>query len=108
MRRALEEPYDIFTRFIETLTHSAAMYNLLELGALQELPADGSSVKAADIAAAVRVDVSAVTRSFRLILVNGMATETAPDEYAHNHLSRAFAPEALGGGFICVMEMMRA
>lgn len=108
VRRTLEEPYDIVTRLLENMACSAALYTLLGIGALQKLPADGSSVKAADLATATNVDVSAVTRAFRLVIVNGIAAETAPDEYAHNLLSRVFQPEALGAFFLVTMDFMRS
>lgn len=106
--RALEEPYDITSRFLENLTCSAALANLICIGALQKLPVDGSSISAVDLATAANVDISAITRSFRLLLVNGIAVETAPDTYAHNALSRAFVPEALGGVVVTTIDLMRS
>lgn len=108
VRRALEDPFDIMTRLAENLSCAGALYTLNGIGALKMLPVDGGPLRATDVAAAANVDISAVTRSFRLAVVNGIINETAPDVYAHNALSRAFMPEALGGFFIIVMDFMRS
>jgi hypothetical protein len=42
VRMALEEPYDITTRLLENMSVSAALYTLLDIGALQKLPAMGT------------------------------------------------------------------
>lgn len=107
VRTALEQPYDITTRLLENMSVSAALYTLLGIGALQKLPADGSSISAQQLAEAVNVDVSAITRAVRVIAANGIVVETAPDEYAHNMLSRVYQPEALGGFFLVCMDFMK-
>jgi hypothetical protein len=107
VRMALEEPYDITTRLLENMSVSAALYTLLDIGALQKLPADGNSISAVDLAGAVNVDVSAITRMMRVIISNGIAIETAPDEYMHNVLSQVYQPQALGAFFLVCMDFMK-
>jgi hypothetical protein len=108
VRSELEEPYDVVTRVFEGLTVSGAMNMLLGIGALQKLPSDGTSVKAVDLAAAVNVDVTAITRAMRVIIVQGIAAETGPDEYTHNSLSLSFMSEAGGAFFLLCMNMSKS
>ncbi|KAN0108916.1 S-adenosyl-L-methionine-dependent methyltransferase [Hyaloscypha variabilis] len=108
VRIALEEPYDIITRWLEAMSTASALFLLIQTGSLQRLPVDGSSISAKELAKAANVDVSAITRAFRVILVNGIATETAPDEYAHNVLSQVLQPEALGAFFLICMDTQKA
>lgn len=108
VRTAIEEPYDIITRWLEAMAATSALFLLIQTGSLQRLPADGSSISAIELAKAANVDLSAITRAFRVILVNGIATETAPDEYAHNLLSRVLQPEALGAFFLICMDTQKA
>lgn len=108
VQRALEEPFDVVTRMVETMSCGGALYTLHGIGAFKMLPEDGGSLKAADVAAAANVDVSVVTRSFRLAVVNGIMNQTAPDEFAHNDLSRALMPMALGGYFLIIMDFVRS
>lgn len=107
VRRTLEEPVDVVNRLVENMSCTGALHTLLGTGALQMLPADGGPLRAADVAAATNIDVSAVTRSFRLAVVNGIVVETAPDVYAHNALSRAFLPEGIGAFFLNCMDFIR-
>ncbi|KAE9379800.1 S-adenosyl-L-methionine-dependent methyltransferase [Stipitochalara longipes BDJ] len=108
VRMALEEPYDIITRWLEAMAASSALLLLIKTGSLQRLPADGSSISAKELAKAANIDLSAITRAFRVILVNGIATETAPDEYTHNLLSQVLQPEALGSFFLICMDTQKA
>lgn len=108
VRAELEEPYDVVTRLFEHLTVSGALNMLIRIGAMHKLPNDGMSVKAVDLAAAVNVDVTAIHRAMRVILVHGIATETGPDEYTHNQLSLALLPEAAGAFFLLCMDLSKA
>ncbi|KFA71600.1 hypothetical protein S40288_03665 [Stachybotrys chartarum IBT 40288] len=106
VRTALEGPYDTATRWLECLSITGALYLLIRLKALQKLPAEGS-ISAQTLADQCNVDVSAINRAMRVLLVNGVAVETAPDEYAHNDLSLALQPEGLGQ-FLCIsVDFMR-
>lgn len=110
VQRALEEPYDTVTRLVETMSFASALHTLLGIGALQQLPSSppGASASARDLAAAANVDVSVVERAFRLVLVNGVGAQTAPNAYAHNALSRALLPDAFGAFFLVMMDFVRA
>lgn len=101
VRTALEEPYDKATKWLENMTLASAMYVLIRINALQKLPADGTSITAAALAGQCNVDESVITRAMRVLIAGGIAVDVAPDEYAHNMLSRVFQPEALGS-FVCV------
>ena len=105
---ALEEPYDIITRWLEAMAAASARFLLIQTGSLQRLPADGSSISAKELAKAANVDISAITRAFRVILPDGIATETSPDKYAHNLLSQVLQPEALGAFFLICMDTQKA
>jgi hypothetical protein len=105
---ALEEPFDIITRWLEAMATASTLFLLIHPGSLQRLPADGSSISAKELANAANVDLSAITRAFRIILVNGIATKTAPDKYAHNLLSQVLQPEALGSFFLICMNTQKA
>lgn len=108
VRAELEQPYDVITRFYEHLTVAGALNMLLRIGALHKLPTDGTSIKAVDLAAAVNIDVTAIHRAMRVILVQGIATETGPDEYTHNQLSLALLPENAGSFFLLCMDLSKA
>ncbi|KAH8755970.1 S-adenosyl-L-methionine-dependent methyltransferase [Hyaloscypha sp. PMI_1271] len=108
VRMALEEPYDIITRWLEAMAAASARFLLIQTGSLQRLPADGSSISAKELAKAANVDISAITRAFRVILPDGIATETSPDKYAHNLLSQVLQPEALGAFFLICMDTQKA
>ena len=81
---------------------------LIRIGAMHKLPSDGTSIKAADLAVAVNVDVTAIHRAMRVIVVQGIATETGPDEYTHNQLSLSLLPEAAGAFFLLCMDLSKA
>ena len=108
VRAELEQPYDVVTRMFENLTVCGSLNMLLRIGAMHKLPSDGTSIKAADLAAAVNVDVTAIHRAMRVILVQGIATETASNEYTHNQLSLALLPEAAGAFFLLCMDLSKA
>ncbi|KAH9218553.1 S-adenosyl-L-methionine-dependent methyltransferase [Leptodontidium sp. 2 PMI_412] len=106
VRAQLEEPYDTVTRWAESIAVTAALSTLTQIGAFGKLPMEGS-ISAKDLAAVVNVDVSVITRAMRVILVNGIATETAPDEYQQNMLSMVLQPQALGAFFSLCMDFNR-
>jgi hypothetical protein len=105
IRTEIEEPFDTVNRLLEELAVTGALYMLICIGALEKLPSDGSSISAANLAAAVGVDVSAITRSMRVLANKSFAVETVPDEYAHNALSRVCRPDALGALFLLSMDL---
>ncbi|PVH77849.1 S-adenosyl-L-methionine-dependent methyltransferase [Cadophora sp. DSE1049] len=106
VRAQLEEPYDTVTRWAESMAVTAALSTLTQIGAFGRLPLEGS-ISAKDLAADVNVDVSVITRAMRVILVNGIGTETAPDEYQQNMLSMVLQPQALGAFFSLCMDFTR-
>lgn len=109
VRAEIEEPYDFAARLLEELTLTGALYTLSRLGVLDKIPTDGSSISAAALAAATNVDASAITRSMRVLLVKGIAFETAPDEYTHNTLSKAcLAKESDGALFLLSMDLSKS
>jgi hypothetical protein len=107
IRTALETPFDLVQRLSGNFAIGAAIYNLLSIGALQSLPIDGSSITAADLAAASSVNVSAITRMMRLLVVIGITNETAPDVYSHNSLSRNFLPKTMGAFHIISTSLVK-
>lgn len=106
IRLALEEPYDVVTRWLENMAVASALYTLIQIGAFEKLPANGS-ISAQSLATDVKVDTSVITRTMRVILANGIAVETAPDEYAHNTLSMVLQPQGLGSFFLVCMEFQK-
>jgi hypothetical protein len=108
VRAELEQPYDVVTRLYEHLSVCGALNMLLRIGAMHKLPSDGTSIKAADLATAVNVDVTAIHRAMRVIIVQGIASETGPDEYTHNQLSQALLPEAAGAFFLLCMDLSKS
>lgn len=99
-RAALEEPYDIGTRWLENMSEASALFLLLRIGAFERVPTE-RSIAATSLASACNVDVSVITRAMRILVARGIFTETNDDEYKHSSTSRAFSPEGLGG-FVCV------
>ncbi|KAK0122092.1 hypothetical protein ONS95_010354 [Cadophora gregata] len=106
VRTQLEEPYDTVTRWAESIAVTAALSTLTQIGAFGRLPLEGS-ISAEDLATAVKVDISVITRAMRMILVNGIGTETAPDVYQQNMLSMILQPQALGAFFSLCMDFNR-
>lgn len=103
VRTALATPYDVIDKWQEVLCTAGSMYTLISTGAITVIPNEGS-ITAAELAAALRMDVSAVQRLMRVAVVAGFFTETAPDTYAHNALSQAFQVDALGCFFLICMD----
>lgn len=100
VRHALEQPYDTVTRWLENMSVAGALYILIRIKALEKIPLTGS-ISAAELAQNCNADVSIITRAMRVLVADGIAIETGPDEYANNDLSLALQPTALGG-FACV------
>ncbi|KAK5662736.1 hypothetical protein OQA88_6143 [Cercophora sp. LCS_1] len=96
---ALEQPYDIVTKFVEYTSTTGALYTLYHLGAWDKIPV-GSIITASELASALNIDISAVQRLLRVAAVSGFFSEPEPDTYTHNELSLIFGPQALGGVFL--------
>ncbi|SPJ89661.1 related to O-methyltransferase B [Fusarium torulosum] len=103
----LEEPFDVATRWLETISTTSALHVLIRIKAFEKLPAQGS-IAASDIASECYVDVSIITRTMRILIANGIANETQKDEYSHNALSRAFLPTEYGSMTCMFVEFSRA
>jgi len=78
VRMALKEPYDIITRWLEAMAAASALFLLIQTGSLQRLPADGSSISAKELAKAANVDISAITRAFRVVLGTALPMRLHP------------------------------
>ncbi|OBT79870.1 hypothetical protein VF21_01571 [Pseudogymnoascus sp. 05NY08] len=105
IRTQLEEPFDSVNRLLEELALTGALYMAVEVGILDKLPTDGSSVSAASLAEAANVDISAITRCMRVLANKSFVVETAADEYAHNALSHVCRPDGLGALFLLSMDL---
>ncbi|KAK3377872.1 hypothetical protein B0H63DRAFT_502416 [Podospora didyma] len=103
VRAALEQPFNVLSRQTEVIVAAGALYSLILTGAIQKVPNDGS-ITAEELAAAVDVDVSAITRLMRVAISNGVFIKTSADVYAHNALSQAYQVHALGGFFLVSMD----
>ena len=86
----IKEPFDFVARLLEELALTGALYSMSRIGVQDKIATNGSSISAEALATAVNVEISAISRLMRVLLVKGIATETAPDEYTHNTLSEAF------------------
>ncbi|KAK0720760.1 S-adenosyl-L-methionine-dependent methyltransferase [Lasiosphaeris hirsuta] len=104
LRTAVEGPYDIFIRYVDNWGTAGALYSLIQTGALAEVPSDGSSITAQELADAINVDISVIQRLMNMVLVNGYFTQTAVDSYAHNGLSQLFHLNIFGGMFVLAMD----
>ncbi|OAR05965.1 hypothetical protein LLEC1_05119 [Akanthomyces lecanii] len=108
VRATMEGPYEMATRWLESMSIGAAMNLIVRAGALEKVPSQGS-VSVATLAAACNVDRSVITRAMRMLVVSGIFTETGRDEYAHNPRSAAFDPRHGLGGFVGVcMDIMQS
>lgn len=104
VRSVMEGPYEMGTRWLENMSCAAALNLLLRINAFERIPSE-RSITAQDLAALCKVDVSVITRAMRVLVVSGVFRETGRDEYAHNELSRAFHPTALGALSVCVWTL---
>ncbi|WKT54070.1 O-methyltransferase COMT-type [Fusarium oxysporum f. sp. vasinfectum] len=100
--KALEGPFDVATRWLETISTTAALHVVIRIKAFEKLPAKGS-IAASDIASECDVDISIITRAMRILIVNGIAQETQKDEYSHNALSCSFLPTEFGS-MTCILK----
>ncbi|KAK7425533.1 hypothetical protein QQZ08_007974 [Neonectria magnoliae] len=108
VRIALQEPIDLVTRMFEQLSLGGAFHTILGIRAYHAMPEDGGSIAADELARITNVATTVIHRIFRVAVNHGVFTETAPDIYAHNVLSRALNPKGLGSFFIITMEFTRA
>ncbi|KAF2809937.1 o-methyltransferas-like protein [Mytilinidion resinicola] len=89
MRLTLEGPMDPILRQWDTIHTTAAMNLLVSTGALQQIPTEGT-ITSQELADAVGIDESVITRAMRVICVQGIAEEPETDVYAHNAKSLAY------------------
>ncbi|KAH6886784.1 S-adenosyl-L-methionine-dependent methyltransferase [Thelonectria olida] len=108
VRTALEEPIDLITRMFELLSLGGAVHIILGIRAYHAMPEDGSSITADELARITNVASTVIHRAYRVAVNHGVFTETAPDTYAHNDLSRALNPKGLGSFFMITLEFTRA
>lgn len=103
VRRLLQTPFDVINTQQEVMATAGAMYTLITTGAIKKVPDEGT-ITAKELAAELKIDVSAIERLMRVAVVSGFFTETAPNTYAHNALSRAYQVDALGSFFLVCMD----
>lgn len=109
VRSVLENAYSITERVLENLALGGAIFVLQTLGVLEKLPlATEEPVHAEDLALGFGIDVSAITRMMRVLVVCGIAQETEPDTYKHNELSASLRLST-GGAFMFIsVDVMKA
>ncbi|KAK4539252.1 hypothetical protein LTR36_000858 [Oleoguttula mirabilis] len=88
LRFLVEGPMGPILRQFGTLNMTAALSILTSSGVLQAVPRSGT-ISARQLAETTDVDESAITRSMRIICIQGIAEEPTPDTYAHNEKSLA-------------------
>ncbi|VUC26767.1 unnamed protein product [Clonostachys rosea] len=108
VRTALQEPMDLITHMVEFLSFGGAVNTILGIRAYHSMPEDGSPITAEDLAKLTNVAVTVIHRTYRVAVNHGVFTETAPDTYAHNDLSRSLNPKGLGSFFMVMLEFTRA
>ncbi|KAK7398538.1 hypothetical protein QQX98_012086 [Neonectria punicea] len=108
VRIALQEPIDLVTRMFEQLSLGGAFHTILGIRAYHAMPEDGSPIAADELACIANVASTVIHHIFRVAINHGVFTETAPDIYAHNDLSRALNPKGLGSFFMITLEFTRA
>ncbi|RSL73554.1 hypothetical protein CEP53_000659 [Fusarium sp. AF-6] len=108
VRNAFQEPIDLVTRLFEDLSLGGAFHTILGIRAYHAMPEDGSSITADELAQITKVAPTVIHRTYRVAVNHGVFKETAPDTYAHNDLSRALNPKALGSFFMITLEFTRA
>ena len=108
VRTALEEPINLVARSIEHLALGGAFHTILGIRAYHAMPDDGSAITADELARITNVATTVIHRIYRVAINNGIFTETAPDTYAHNDLSRALNPKGMGSFFMITLEFTRA
>ncbi|KAH7133825.1 putative O-methyltransferase [Dactylonectria macrodidyma] len=108
VRTALQEPIHLVTRLFEFLSLGGAFHTILGIRAYHAMPEDGSPTTADELARITNVATTVIHRIYRVAVNHGVFTETAPDTYAHNDLSRALSPKGLGSFFMITLEFTRA
>ncbi|KAK4152812.1 hypothetical protein C8A00DRAFT_34487 [Chaetomidium leptoderma] len=103
VRTLLETPVDVMERQQETMCTAGAMYTLIMTGAITKVPDEGT-ITAEKLAAEMKMDVTAIQRLMRVVIVAGFFTEPAPDSYAHNALSQAYQLHSQGPFFVLCMD----
>jgi hypothetical protein len=106
IRSCLEEPYDMITRWLVNMSTAFAVNTLLGIGALENIPLDGT-VTAAALAHECSTHVSLIIKTMRLVIANGIANEVEQGVYAHNPQSLAFRNANLGPLARMVVEHMK-
>lgn len=111
VRTALQEPIDVTRHMVEQLSLAGALHTILGIGAYHDTPDknQGASITAKQLAAQTNVADTVVQRVYRVAISHGVFTETAPDTYRHNDLSRTLLdPQALGAVHTINMEFARS
>ncbi|CZR68915.1 related to O-methyltransferase B [Phialocephala subalpina] len=107
LRYLLESPFDRMMKQWEGTTVISALHLLVETGALEKMPKEGS-VTPKEIAALINIEESAIARALRLCVMEGIAVETAPSTFAHNTKSLAYASPGSREFFRICMEQLKA
>lgn len=109
MREAMERPYDVATRWMETMSCAAAMNFVIRTGIIDKLPRGGEGVTVSQLASSCRVDALTLRRALRVMAADGIFQETAGvDEYADTTLSTAFRSEGLAGFITMCVDLVGA
>ncbi|KAH8820715.1 o-methyltransferase-like protein [Xylogone sp. PMI_703] len=107
LRSLVETPLDTIMRQWEMSNLLAALHLLVEMGAFEKMPKEGS-ITAKDLAGLVGIDESAIARALRLAVIFGVGEETAPSTFAHNDKSRAYLKGGAVEFFRICIEHIRA
>lgn len=89
LRYLVEGPSDSIARQFGNINLTAALSILVSTGVFQAIPRSGTT-SASKLAEITGIDESVITRSMRIICVQGISDEPAPDVYAHNAKSLAY------------------
>ncbi|KAE8443020.1 hypothetical protein EG329_002414 [Mollisiaceae sp. DMI_Dod_QoI] len=107
LRYLLESPFDKMMKQWEHTSVISALHLLVETGALEKMPAEGS-ITPKEIAKLINIEESAIARALRLCVMEGIAVETAPSTFAHNSKSMAYATPGMNAFFRICMEQLKA
>ncbi|KUJ18488.1 o-methyltransferase-like protein [Mollisia scopiformis] len=107
LRFLLESPFDRMMKQWESTSVISALHLLVETGALEKMPQEGS-VTPKEIAALINIEESAIARALRLCVMEGVAVETAPSTFAHNAKSLAYATPGMREFFRITIEQLKA
>ncbi|KAL6916601.1 hypothetical protein ACHAP8_006976 [Fusarium lateritium] len=108
VRLAIQSPMDRMTHLMEQVSFGGALHTIIGIRAYHAMPEDGSSITAQELGRITNVATTVIKRVYRVAINHGVFTETAPDTYSHNDLSRILNPRGLGSFFLIVMEFGRA